>query len=101
MKSLLSTAILILCVAHTGAFLCIWKRPYVDNHITRDDFGRKMNNVFKWDQKFGSLRQAREKAAEDNYALYRSTPEQANRQRQLEQDTKLKRKHMSAPANQR
>ncbi|MBL47562.1 MAG: hypothetical protein CMP28_01225 [Roseibacillus sp.] len=101
MKSLFFTAILVLGIAHTGAFLTIWDLPYVDNHITKDEFARKLNNVFKWDEKFGSLREAREKAAEDNYALYKATPEQAARRNEQEESVNEHRHQGPPPGNRR
>ena len=101
MKSLFFTALLVLGIAHTGAFLTIWELPYVDNHITKDEFGRKLNSVFKWDEKFGSLREAREKAAEENYALYGPTPAQATRQKEQEDPARHRKHQASEPANRR
>lgn len=74
MKSLLLTGILSMGVAHTGAFLNIWELPHVQDHLTIQDFGRKVNNVTKWDEKTASLRDARTEAREENYALYKATP---------------------------
>ena len=74
MKALLLTEILSMGVAHTGAFLQIWELPHVENHITIYDLGRKLNNVFKWEETANSLRIARGEAREENYALYKATP---------------------------
>ena len=70
MKALLLTGILSMGVAHTGAFLQIWELPHVENHITNYDMGRKLNNVFKWEETANSLRNARGEAREESYALY-------------------------------
>jgi hypothetical protein len=74
MKSLLLTGFLLMGVAHTGAFLSLWELPHVEDHITLQDFGRKLNKVTKWDEKKESLRDARAVAREQNYDLYKTTP---------------------------
>ena len=70
MKSLLLTACLGMSVAHSGAFLSVWELPYVEDHLTIGDLGRKLNKVFKWKEFNDSLRQAREQARDENYAMY-------------------------------
>ncbi len=71
MKSLFLTAFLSMGVAHTGAFLEVWELPHVRDHFTWQDLKRKLNNTFELDKKADSLRNARYKAAEKNYALYK------------------------------
>ena len=78
MKSLLFTAILSMGVAHTGAFLDVWELPHVKNHMTIKDLGRKLNNVTNWNEKTDSLRDRRDKAADENYALYDNQPDGRN-----------------------
>lgn len=84
MKSLVLTGILALGVAHAGAFLSIWNLPHVEDHVTVKDFGRKLDKVFKWDEKSETLRDARTAARDENYALYQATPEQEARRKALQ-----------------
>ncbi len=85
MKSLFLTGLLVLGVAHAGAFLSIWKLPYVENHLTIKDFGRKLDNVVKWEEKSETLREARATARDENYALYnKATPEQEAKRKALD-----------------
>ena len=84
MKSLIFTGILALAVAHAGAFLSIWKLPHIEDHITVKDFGRKLDNVFKWNEKTETLRESRTTAQDENYALYQATPEQEAKRKALE-----------------
>ena len=89
MKSLILTAVAALGVAHSGAFLSIWEVPYVEDHITMKDFGRKLNHTFQIEEKTEKLRKSREVAAEENYALYNTpTPQQAAKRRELDQRRK-------------
>ena len=70
MKSLLLSAMAAMGVAHGGAFLNVWELPYVEDHFTAADLGRKLNNVFKWDETNDALRDARAEAREETFALY-------------------------------
>lgn len=69
MKSLILTALLSLTVLHSGAFLGVWNVPYVDDHLTLEDFTRKLDKVTHWNETTNSLRNKREQVAEDNYSL--------------------------------
>lgn len=83
MKSLLITLLASVGVAHSGAFLSVWEVPYVRDHLTITDVGRKLNKVFKWDQFYSSLREARTDTREDNLALYLENQEFEKKQRAL------------------
>ena len=75
MKSLLFTGFLSMGYAHTGAFLEVWELPHVEDHITIGDVGRKLNKVVKWKEQRDALRNARDKARDENYALYEEPPQ--------------------------
>ncbi|HAT18616.1 MAG TPA: hypothetical protein DCS85_00515 [Verrucomicrobiales bacterium] len=66
MKSLLFTLLLVLGVAHAGAFLAIWELPYLRNHITIEAVGHKMSKILKWNKREESLRKARAQATGEN-----------------------------------
>ena len=65
-KSLFSALLLLLGVAHTGAFLTIWELPYVKNHITIETLGHEMSKTLKWNNREESLRKARAEATGGN-----------------------------------
>ncbi len=75
-------------VAHAGAFLSLWELPHVEDHITLQDFGRKLNKVTNWDEKKESLRDARAAAREKNYALFKATPEELAKRKAQAKDQK-------------
>ena len=75
-------------VAHAGAFLSLWGLPHVEDHITLQDFGRKLNKVTNWDEKKESLRDARAAAREKNYALFKATPEELAKRKAQAKDQK-------------
>ena len=86
MKSLVFTGMLSLAVAHAGAFLSVWDVPYIKDHLTVADLGRKLNKVFKWSEQANSLREARTEAREENFALLDdNNPEQIARRRAFEE----------------
>ena len=66
MKSLLFTLLLVLGVAHIGAFLAVWELPYVRNHITIETVAHEMSKVLKWNKQEESLRKARAQATGEN-----------------------------------
>ena len=66
MKSLLFSLLLVLGVAHTGAFLTVWELPHVRNHISIETVGHKMSKVLKWNKREESLRKARAEATGEN-----------------------------------
>jgi hypothetical protein len=72
MKSLLFTGLLTMGFAHTGAFLEVWELPHVKDHVTIGDVGRKLKKVVKWKEQRDALRNARNKARDENYALYQA-----------------------------
>ena len=77
-------------VAHAGAFLSLWELPHVEDHITLQDFGRKLNKVTNWDEKKESLRDARAAAREKNYALFKATPEELAKRKAQAKDQKTR-----------
>lgn len=70
MKSLLITAVLSTGLAHTGAFLEVWSVPYVEDHFTLRDLGRKLDKVTNWNETANALRDRREEMADEHYAMY-------------------------------
>ena len=74
MKSLLVSAFAAMGVLHGGAFLTVWEVPYVEGHLTYQDFGRKLNKVFKVDEAYGALRKKREEVREENEAIFAEDP---------------------------
>ncbi len=74
MKSLLVSAFAAMGVFHGGAFLSVWEVPYMDEHLTYQDLGRKLNKVFKVEETYGALRKKREDVREENEAIFTEEP---------------------------
>ena len=64
------TALAGLAVVHGGAFLAVWELPYVSDHLTYRDVGRKLDNVFHIGQKIDSLRDKREARRRENEEIF-------------------------------
>ena len=74
MKRLFLTTLTAAAVAHCGAFFTVWDLPYVDQHLTYQDAGRKLNRVFKFKETHEMLRDKREAVRAENEALFVEPP---------------------------
>ncbi len=98
MKSLLISALSGMAVAHSGAFLTVWELPYVEEHLTYRDVGRKLNKVFKLDERFDALRDHRDAMRRKNEEIFAARPTMPNvAARRLSCNTTASRITTSAP----